>query len=144
MQESDPDEMQPEYDFSNAIRRKSYLRNSGASLSDLLESLSIWILEKPHMYARHTGELHGILDIVHRLWATSVNRDADYFLAREKTGEVGGVGLLSDAEMLEVVDFSNPNPTTQKVLDYWQIVDRELQIQQKCERWYDNDYKFDD
>lgn len=142
MQESDQDEMQPEYDFSNAIRRKSYLRNSGASLSDLLESLCVWIFEKPHMYVRHTGELHGILDIVHRLWATSVNRDGDYFLARGETGEVGGVGLLSDAEMLEVIDLSNP--TTQKILDYWQIVDRELQIQQKCEQWYVSDYKFDD
>lgn len=135
MDESDQDEMQ-----SNSIR-KSYLRNSGESLSDLLESLCVWIFEKPHLYARHTGELHGILDIVHSLWATSVNRDADYFAAREKTGEVGGVGLLLDEERLEIVDLTNS--TTQKILNYWQNVDRELQIQQKCDAWYASDYKLD-
>jgi hypothetical protein len=88
------------------------------------------------------GELHGILDIVHRIWATSVNRDADYFAAREKTREVPGVGLLTDTERLEAVNVANP--TTQKVLNYWQIVDRELQIQQKCDQWYVSDYKIDD
>jgi hypothetical protein len=136
MEESDQDEIQP-----NAIR-KSYRRNSGACLSDLLESLCVWIFEKPHLYARHIGELHGILGMIHMVWATSVNRDADYFAARETTDEVGGVGLLSDEERLEIVDLINP--TTQKVLNYWQIVDRELQIQQKCDAWYVSDYKFDD
>jgi hypothetical protein len=138
MEESDQDEMQPEYDFSNAERGKYYSRSSEASLQNSLESLLVWIRESPHNWVALAGELDSVLWHLHMVWARVANRDSDYFSARDKASKNAGlpvaIGLLQDAKRLVKIDLNNT--TTQKVLAFWQSIDDDLQIQKRCDAWY--------
>ncbi len=110
------------------------------SPAEYLESLVLWMHERPQMYCLYTGELDSVLWYLHLAWAKFAHREAEYQSALETAYQsaLGTTynstrGLLTDEERLVRVDVNNE--VTQRVLGFWSRVDQELALQVRVDGW---------
>ena len=101
-----------------------------------LESMLVWIRQRPHMYAILVGELDSVLYFLHMTWAKFAARETDYRSALDAAGQTP-MGIVRPEERHICVDASNE--VTDRVLVFWAHVDDVLGIQVRVDRWQDTD-----
>ena len=101
-----------------------------------VQSLMVWVRQRPEFYARTVGELDSILWCQHMIWAMLVGREWEYNAALRAAGSKPK-GLLNDSGRAAFVDRANK--MTKRVLRFWGKVDRTLKVEPLCESWYDTE-----
>lgn len=102
--------------------------------ADYIESLVVWIREKPSSYASLSGELDSALWYLHMAWAKVADREAEYdailraALPRNLLRDI----ITQDDRHLPV-DLDNE--ATQKVLKFWAQIDKKLELKPRVESW---------
>jgi len=99
-----------------------------------VQSLLVWVRERPQMYALTPGELDLVLSYLHMVWAMLTEREREYENALTKAGQKAR-GILSDEERIAPLD--RRKPPTKRVLKFWSNVDQELGIVSLRETWWD-------
>jgi hypothetical protein len=102
-----------------------------------VQSLMVWVRERPQMYASTVGELDAALLYLHMVWAMLADRENELNSAIQNSWRQRNTlkGYLKDSERTAAVDVTS-NPT-KKVLRFWTKVDRQLNVEVLCERWWD-------
>src|SRR5688572_11834506 len=91
--------------------------------ADYIESLMLWMHERPQMYCMYAGELDSVLWYLHMAWAKAAGRETEYQSALETAG-LKPRGHISNSERLESVDLEGK--ATRKVLKFWSKVNTAL------------------
>jgi hypothetical protein len=110
--------------------------NNAVSSRDYLESLMIWIRERPHMYCCDVGELDSVLWFLHMVWAKDSDREAEYAAALDSSGLTPRGNLASEERNIAV---DTQDEITNRVLQFWSQVDSKLDIRVRVERWHNVD-----
>ncbi|MFO0916501.1 MAG: hypothetical protein U0795_26325 [Pirellulales bacterium] len=101
---------------------------------DSLESLMVWIRERPQNYCQTVGELDCVLWYLHMVWAKFRDREHELVSVRSQMlGDRAGTGLLEDEDRMEGVD--QEGQVLGFVTRFWEQVDERLQIAVRTERW---------
>lgn len=101
---------------------------------DSLESMLVWMRERPHMYCRTVGELDSVLWYLHMTWAKFVERDNELREAvAEQLGDRGAAGLLDDCD--RPILTSEGGEPLQRVIDFWSQVDARLGCRVQIDSW---------
>lgn len=108
--------------------------SNAAPASAYIESLMLWMHDRPLMYCQYTGELDSVLWYLHMTWAKVADRERDYRLAIESVG-LPPAGILADDERQTRVDLQDK--VTKKVLNFWSQVDQSLGLKVRVQSWHD-------
>ena len=116
----------------------THLEMIDSSDKDSVESLLVWIRERPHMYCQLAGELDSVLHFLHMVWAKLADREHEFLVATEEAGSTPK-GLLSDPQRKHRVKHKirGISPAAKRVLRFWSKVDRQLEIEVRTESWYE-------
>lgn len=102
-----------------------------------LESLLVWIREKPSSYCRTLGELDAVLYYLHMIWARFTNRDhelrAALTLLREEMEVLAADSLLPAETHSMAVDIDGPE--LRRLVYFWQEVDHRMGCHVRTDRW---------
>jgi len=117
--------------------------NESKSPLDCLESLLVWIRERPHMYCMLVGELDSVLHYLHMVWAKLAVREAEYLAALDAAGlnAMGAMGIISQKKCHRRVDRNHE--VTKRVLEFWSHVDHILGIKVRVDAWWEIESRSD-
>jgi len=100
---------------------------------EYIESLLVWIHERPQMYCSLLGELDSVLYFLHLVWAKLADSEKEYELALNAAGQTPK-GLLTQAERHKRTILDDAS--TQRVIAFWSNVNERLNIHVRTTSWH--------
>ncbi len=105
------------------------MRQAGYVL-DLVQSMMIWVRERPEHYCITAGELDTVLRYLHLIWSEGADNKQEFedavAAARELLQIDGCAGLLNNQERVESLLLNGTAKA--KVLKYWANVDTTMRV----------------